>query len=359
MPIFFPNDQILQMGKILRGNTKVARIYRGATLIWPIVFRFFVNSQTFGGTHKIAIADVPQLNDIDGVIVSGLASNSPSLGSLWRSSVNSTFITQVRTNPSFRDVMFTGVISGFGFGLTLLWIAVGGNGTILSSSNGTSWTSHNSNTSVHLNGIAMNRNGGIVLVVGNDRRIVRNPIPGSLAGTWTRIGDVSSGQHLNDVVFADFGSTGRFVAVGLNRTIIYSDVNVTFFATILPLVQLPSDTNFVSVDFGDGEIRALSSDGTIVRSTNAIDWTVFGNVNAPNILSYNVIKFIDGVWYVGARPSNPVFESLFYEIEGQWYSIAVFNPDNIRLNQDVTDIIGFRRGILIAGSGTIVARNFD
>ncbi|MFO1448469.1 MAG: hypothetical protein U1F61_09960 [Opitutaceae bacterium] len=149
--------------------------------------------------------------------------------------------------------------TAFGGGL---WIAVGSNGVVLSSSNAVNWTTQNSGSTQGLRGAAYGA--GRFVVVGTNGTILTSPD----AVTWTpRTSGVSS--NLYGVTF----SGTLFVAVGVDGVIVTSPDGTTW-------TRRPSDPSGINVPFallgitfGNGLYVIAGSEGTILTSPDAIAWT--------------------------------------------------------------------------------------
>ena len=128
-----------------------------------------------------------------------------------------------------------------------MWVAVGLSGTILTSTNGTSWTSRTSGTS-YLWGIAYG--GGMWVVVGLSGRILTS----TNGISWTTR---TSGTSENLYGIAYDG--GMWVAVGRDGTIMTS-TNVTSWTSR----SSGTTEDLQGVAYGDGMWVAVGSDGTII-----------------------------------------------------------------------------------------------
>jgi len=163
------------------------------------------------------------------------------------------------------------------------FVATGASGTILTSSNGSSWTSRTSGTGNQLNGAAYGRVGGTTdtyVAVGVGGTILTSP--DSIAWTTRPSGTVAS---LNRVAFAN----GLFMAVGSSGTILTSPDGVAWTArgfnpnlsyNHVSVVTAGSNSLFVVSGYAGGLF--VSADGvnwsgrfTGVTSTNFSETAVF------------------------------------------------------------------------------------
>ena len=138
-----------------------------------------------------------------------------------------------------------------------LWIAVGASGRILTSPDGSNWTSRFlGGTSATLNKTTFGA--GLHVVVGNAGTVVTSPD----GLTWDAT-TAPTTANLNDVAFA----AGTFVAVGAGGVILTSPNGVTW-----------SDRSFgnealTSVSFANGQFLATGPGSNYFVSPDGITWT--------------------------------------------------------------------------------------
>lgn len=167
-------------------------------------------------------------------------------GAVWTSSGGSTWGPNLVPSNKLYGVTF-----GNG-----LFVAVGEQGSILTSPNGIDWTPlQDSGTSNNLWGVAYGN--GRFVAVGED--IILTSTNGT---SWDQI--YPSGYFLYGVTYGG----GKFVAVGENGTIVTS-LNAFDWE-----LQNYSGPNLRGVDYGNGRFVAVGDQGTIVTSSDGgITWT--------------------------------------------------------------------------------------
>jgi hypothetical protein len=130
-----------------------------------------------------------------------------------------------------------------------LWVAVGANGTILTSTNGTSWTSRTSGTTNGLWGVAYAN--GLWVAVGNSGTILTSPDGTS---SWTSRSSGTS-ENLRGVAYAD----GLWVATGGSGTILTSPDGTSSWTP-----RTSGTTVFLyNVAYANGLWVAVGNSGTI------------------------------------------------------------------------------------------------
>lgn len=137
-----------------------------------------------------------------------------------------------------------------------MFVAVGDNGTILSSNDGVVWTSRISGTTVQLNGVTYGN--GIFVAVGLPEIILTS----SDGMNWTtrRTGTT---YGLNAATYGN----GMFVAVGSSETILTSSDALNW------TLRHSGTGGFEGVTYGNGSYIALSSNfNTLYVSTDGIYW---------------------------------------------------------------------------------------
>ena len=156
-----------------------------------------------------------------------------------------------------------------------LFVVVGYNGTILTSSNGTTWTSQSSGVTNYLYGITYSNILGLFVAVGDSGVILTS----SNGTTWIRHhSDVSSADLLG-ITYSD--TLGLFVAVGTGGTILTSPNGTTWtsqssgVSAVLRAITY-SDTLGLFVAVGDS--------GTILTSSNGTTWTSQSSGVSTNLL---------------------------------------------------------------------------
>ena len=153
-----------------------------------------------------------------------------------------------------------------------MFVAVGNSGTILASSDGTSWSSRTSGTSNQLNSITYG-DSAFVAVGGNGTILT------SLDNTsWSSRTSGTSNQ-LNSITYG--GST--FVAVGSSGTILTSLDNTSWSSR-----TSGTSNQLNSITYGDSAFVAVGGNGTILTSSDGISWTsrTSGTSNQLNSIIY-------------------------------------------------------------------------
>ncbi|HEY1789318.1 MAG TPA: hypothetical protein VGJ73_14255 [Verrucomicrobiae bacterium] len=137
------------------------------------------------------------------------------------------------------------------------FVAVGNSGEIYQSTNGLTWTQHNSGTSDSLHCIAASN--GLLVAVGENGAIQTSP-----SGTiWT--------SRLSGTSLALYGvaySNGLYVAVGQEGTVVTSPDGINW--TVQDSGQL---NDLMSITYGSAGFLAVGASGTILTSPDGVNWT--------------------------------------------------------------------------------------
>jgi len=164
-----------------------------------------------------------------------------------------------------------------------LFVTVGDKGTILTSSDGISWTPRESGTSEHLHGIT-NKNGVFVTVGG--KGIILTSSDGI---SWTSRYGTLNGNKSSAWLFGICHGNGLFVAVGDKGTIFTSldgtqwtsrNIKVDMYGDEVPITE----DEFKGVNFGNGLFVTVSWNGTIFTSPDGIIWTERQIVNTKQLV---------------------------------------------------------------------------
>jgi hypothetical protein len=139
-------------------------------------------------------------------------------------------------------------------------VAVGANGGLYTSDDGTAWTSRGAATITAKNLNAVTTNGFTTLAVGDDGTIVRSTEP----TTWATVTSGTTNK-LNAVVW---GSSGNAVAVG-DGGVVLSTVNGTDWIVRTSGVT----TDLTGVAWANNRFLALGKNGTVLESTDTATWT--------------------------------------------------------------------------------------
>jgi hypothetical protein len=147
------------------------------------------------------------------------------------------------------------------FGVTYgngLFVAVGGDGAILTSPDGVTWTARTSVTSYSLYSVTYGD--GLFVAVGRNGAILTSPD----GVNWTQQTSGTS-DGLSNVTYGN----GMFVAVGGYGTILTSPDGVNWTA------RASGTSNILyGVTYGNNTFVAVGGDGTILTSSNGVNWTV-------------------------------------------------------------------------------------
>ncbi len=175
-----------------------------------------------------------------------------------------------------------------------LFVTVGDVGTILTSSDGISWTERTSGTTNNLYGVTYG--GGLVLTVGDNGTILTS----SDGSTWTS----RTSGITNNLYGVTYGG-GLFVTVGDNRTILTSSDGTTWAntsankRTTLRYFSKPDAPHLYGVTYGDGLFVTVGGDATIFTSSDGTTWTE----NGQNLRS----NWGDGQYFKAVTYRNKLF----------------------------------------------------
>jgi hypothetical protein len=151
------------------------------------------------------------------------------------------------------------------------FIATGETGTILDSSDGISWTPATSGVTSNLNGVACKDDTLCVAVGQNNTLLFR------VGGTWapglcTNCTSTESSEYLWGVAWAPLGTNkSRFVAVGSNGAILYSDASGANWTRALSGTTLYLDR--VAWSPGKNLFTTVGQNGIVLTSPDGITWT--------------------------------------------------------------------------------------
>ena len=172
----------------------------------------------------------------------------------------------------------------------IVFIAVGESGTILTSADGQKWASQPSGVTGYLHGITYEVTGSLlpytILVSGQNGLLLEG------LGNGTSFTQVSSGtsQNLEAVNFQEYPNPLITVAVGGNGAII--DSTFTQFSGGLTwsgswaIAAAPKTTvTFRGLTFGNGYFVAAGDLGTIMTSSDGVNWTQRFSGDSPSSLS--------------------------------------------------------------------------
>ncbi|WP_260989904.1 S-layer homology domain-containing protein [Paenibacillus xylanexedens] len=172
----------------------------------------------------------------------------------WGQEANAAPITSSLDNWYIRSIgqNIIGVTYGNG-----MYVAVGTNGTVLTSSDGLNWMTRTVGTAIQLNGVAYSN--GTYVAVGQGGKILTS----SDGVSWI-IRDSGTTNELRTVNYIN----GSYFAVGANGTILTSSDGVNWTS------QASGTTQFIfAVNYFNGMYIAVGSVGTILTSSDGVSWT--------------------------------------------------------------------------------------
>ncbi len=139
-----------------------------------------------------------------------------------------------------------------------VFVAVGANGAMDSSIDGTTWTALNSAVATNLNAAVYR--GGVYLAAGDGGTMLYS----TDAITWTPR-TTGTAYNLNAIAT----NSGLFLAVGAKGTIVYSGDGVTWTAAAN---SGTANDLYAVTHYGDSLWIAVGANGTLVTSTDGITW---------------------------------------------------------------------------------------
>ncbi|MBD2756292.1 T9SS type A sorting domain-containing protein [Spirosoma validum] len=198
---------------------------------------------------------------------------------------NGTIVTSpdgVTWTPRTSNTIQSLSAAGFGAGQ---WIAVGANRTILTSSDGITWTPQSSTVAQNYSDIVY---GAGVWVVTGDGGAMTSPD----GVTWTAQ-NANPSQQISRALYAVSYGAGLFVAVGENKKIVSSPDGITWTAQFANLAGSGICGCFYptlyDITFGDGKfvtIGGYGGGGGVASSTDGINWTVGSGVQQSSNIGY-------------------------------------------------------------------------
>lgn len=182
-------------------------------------------------------------------------------------------------NPALRSITQSGGI----------FFTAGDTGTILSSSDGITWTAHTSGTTNNLNGIT---HGNIYIAVGNNGTILTSSDGGN---TWTPHTSGTS-SHLRQVASV----ANLIVAAGDNGTIVTSkDGGVTWVVQTLAgapnLVSVVAESQLVANDIIDSWLGVIPSVQFVAIDSSGNAYLTRSNAGSTNGLTWSAITIPVGL----------------------------------------------------------------
>ena len=139
------------------------------------------------------------------------------------------------------------------------FVTAGRNGEILTSTDGTTWTSRDSETDASLSGVTYAN--GTFVAVGNSGTIITS----TDGTTWTPRDSGTTNQNLTDVTYGN----GTFVTTGSNGTILTSTDGTTWTTRDSGI----GGVHLYGVSYENSIFVAVGKIGTVLTSTDGTSWT--------------------------------------------------------------------------------------
>ena len=168
----------------------------------------------------------------------------------------------VQPRPTTNDLQGVGVFGN-------LYLVTGDNGTVLTSPDGTNWTSHPTPTVALLSSVAASPD--TLVATGENGTIITSP-----DGTnWTVHASLTTNWLYRVRYLA-----GQFIAVGQNGTILTSMDGTNWNSRASGTTKWLNDVTWV-----DGAWFAVGTQGTVLTSANAVDWTNRGTITLKSLFA--------------------------------------------------------------------------
>ena len=132
-----------------------------------------------------------------------------------------------------------------------MFVAVGANGTVLTSQDGTRWRTFRAGVNVTLNAVCYSGVLSQFLAVGSDGTIVS-----SVDGTAWRGYSSGTAQSYQDVIYSEL--LGKYIAAGSRGTVMSSYISAT--ENLINILSPNSDINF-NLAVGDNILRVSCESG--------------------------------------------------------------------------------------------------
>jgi hypothetical protein len=161
------------------------------------------------------------------------------------------------------------------------FVAVGRNGTLISSADGTNWNLHNIRTTAELNDVAYGN--GRFIAVGEESLLLTS----TNAENWSIV-PTAPGLEFFAAAYGD----GRFIVVGrpnftASPKILLSSNGVDWVDATFPT---PSASWLRTVAYGAGAFVTTDMSAQTLRSTDLVNWVVTAN----NLNGVEAVKFLNG-----------------------------------------------------------------
>ncbi len=257
-----------------------------------------------------------------------------------------------------------------------IFVAVGSNGTILTSPSGGAWAAQSSGTTTILNGVASANGGGPPgsaewVVVGHNGTVLYSPV--AAANSWLPVpaGGLPPGLGaalLEQITYGGPAGGKLYVAVGWGGTIITSPDGLTWS-------QPTSGTaaNLADAEYGGGQFVVAGWGGTILTSPNGSAWTAQSSGTGANLYDLahgsgtwvavgaggTILYSPNGVTWTAAASGtgldlyDVIFDGCRFVAAGAGGTILT-SPDGINWTPDSSGVSASLFG-LAAGNGVDVA----
>lgn len=209
-------------------------------------------------------------------------------------------------------------------------VAVGDGGTILTSTDGVTWTPRDSGTTVSLCGVTFGE--GHFVTVGDNGCVLLS----SNGATWSSVLQTATTARLNNVLFAD----GQFVAVGEGGTIINSPDGINWTARnsgftgwLRGLTHTNNATSTNDSRYGPTtdtiptRFVAAGQGGAIILSSDGDTWTSeFDTENGPQDSTENIGALADddsNSYFVGLGASGALLRNYMCAGSGPGFDVGV------------------------------------
>ncbi|HVT72268.1 MAG TPA: immunoglobulin domain-containing protein, partial [Lacunisphaera sp.] len=266
---------VLGVGGLIQSSTDNATFTRALTLTTAI--------PTIGNKGLLA------LKAMDGKLFVGGGGGSNGSGTIFYSSDGQSFTEATLPGTQNNITDFLRVNSS-------LYYAVGNGGLILKSTDGgLNWTSVSSGTTSNILSITY-LNGQFLATAAGSRVLV------SADGTtWTNYSLPIGGMQMNGIAYGN----GTYVAVGGSNNsgspFSYVLTSTTAASGSWTQRNVPTTETLKGIVFNNGVFTAVGTGGTIVRSTDGVNWWGAGGKLGTNV---TCISVLNGRYYAGLNLAN-------------------------------------------------------
>jgi hypothetical protein len=191
-----------------------------------------------------------------------------------------------RTSPLTTNTLYSVVYAGGKF------VAVGDNGAIVSSADGTTWARATTPSNAHFyRGVAHDGTRFVTVGVAAAGAAVRATGAHSGDGvTWTAATMPAGVAAMNGLAYG----AGRFVAVGETGRIFTSINGAAWTETASPVTN-----NLRAVTYANGLFVAAGDSGRVLSSSDGLAWI---NRSLPDTNNYAGVAYHDGAWFIMSGP---------------------------------------------------------